>query len=309
MGEKSARPDLRVAGIARGQYGVITIRQLEAAGLGRNAVTLRVQAGRLHRLYRGVYAVGHLALSSEGRWMAAVLACGKRDLSLDVGATESVLGYWGATLSHRSAAELWQLLRVAEGPIDVSVATGGGRKKQAGIRVHRPRALRPASVTLCKGIPVTTPGRTIADLRRASRGGIRQISSRELRRAVRQAGVLGLPIDAEQGLDRTRSDLERDFLVLCRRHLLPAPEVNVRIGPHLVDFLWRNPMLVVETDGYAYHRGRVAFEDDRARDLDLRARGFEVIRLAEKQVNEEPGLVAEVVGVALRVGADAARVR
>jgi very-short-patch-repair endonuclease len=304
MGEKSARPDLRVAGIARRQHGVITIRQLEVAGLGRNAVTLRVRAGRLHRLYRGVYAVGHLALSSEGQWMAAVLACGKRDPSLDVGATESVLGYWGATLSHRSAAELWQLLRATEGPIDVSVAAGGGRKKQAGIRVHRPRALQPASVTLCKGIPVTTPGRTIADLHRASRGGIRLISSRELRRAVRQAGVLGLPIDVELGLDRTRSDLEGAFLELCRRHHLPFPEVNVRIGPHLVDFLWRNRMLVVETDGYAYHRGRIAFEDDRARDLDLRARGFEVIRLAEKQVNEEPGLVAEVVGAALRVGAD-----
>jgi very-short-patch-repair endonuclease len=66
-------------------------------------------------------------------------------------------------------------------------------------------------------------------------------------------------------------------------------------------------MLVVETDGYVYHRGRVAFEDDRARDLDLRARGFEVIRLGEKQVNEEPGLVAEVVGAALRVGADVTR--
>jgi very-short-patch-repair endonuclease len=167
-------------------------------------------------------------------------------------------------------------------------------------------ALRPASSTLCKGIPVTTPGRTIADLRRALRGGVRLISSRELRRAIRQAGVLGLPIGDEQDLDRTRSDLEWDFLMVCRNHRLPIPEVNVRIGPHLVDFLWRDRMVVVETDGYAFHRGRIAFESDRARDLDLRARGFEVIRLSEKQVNEEPGLVAEVVGAALRVGADAA---
>lgn len=304
MGEESARPDLRVAGIARKQHGTIAIRQLEAVGLGRNAVTLRVQAGRLHRLHRGVYAVGHSALSSEGRWMAAVLACGKCDPNLDVGASESVLGYWGATLSHRSAAELWQLLRVEEGPIDVSIASGGGRKKRLGIRLHRPRALRPASVTLCRGIPVTTPGRTIADLHRASRGGARLISSRELRRAIRQANVLGLPIGDGPELDRTRSDLERDFLALCCRHRLPAPRVNVRIGPHLVDFLWPDRMLVVETDGYVYHRGRIAFEDDRARDLDLRARGFEVIRLAEKQVSEEPGLVVEVVGGALRVGAD-----
>jgi very-short-patch-repair endonuclease len=239
--------------------------------------------------------------------MAAVLACGKCDPRLDIRVTESVLDYWGATLSHRSAAELWQLLRVGEGPIDVSVAGGGGRKKRPGIRLHRPRALRPPSVTLSKGIPVTTPRQTIADLRRASLGGGRLISSRELRRAIRQANVLGLPIGAGQDLDRTRSDLERDFLALCYRHGLPVPEVNVRIGPHLVDFLWRESMLVVETDGYVYHRGRIAFEDDRARDLDLRARGFEVIRLGERQVSEEPGRVGEVVGAALRVGADATR--
>ena len=79
----------------------------------------------------------------------------------------------------------------------------------------------------------------------------------------------------------------------------------MRAGPHLVDFLWRDRNLVVETDGYISHRGRVAFEDDHGRDLDLRARGFEVIRLTEKQVNEEPRLVAKVVGAALRVRADA----
>jgi very-short-patch-repair endonuclease len=303
MGEKSATPDLGVAGIAGKQHGVIAIRQLEAAGLGRNAVALRVRAGRLHRLHRGVYAVGHSALSSEGWWMAAVLACSKCDPSLDVGETESVLGYWGATLSHRSAAELWQLLRVGGGPIDVSVATCGGRKKRPGIRLHRPRALLPAQVTLRNGIPVTTAARTIADLQ----SGARLISSRDLRRAIRQAGVLGLPIDDEAGGDRTRSELERDFLHLCRQHGLPAPEVNVRIGPYLVDFLWRDRMFVVETDGYAYHRGRIAFESDRARDLDLRARGFEVLHLGEKQVNEEPDLVEVVVGAALRVGADAPR--
>jgi len=84
-----------------------------------------------------------------------------------------------------------------------------------------------------------------------------------------------------------------------------VPEVNVRVGPHLVDFLWRDRKLVVETDGYEYHRGRQAFQDDRGRGLDLRARGFQVIPLSEKQVNEEPGRVVEVVSAALRVGADA----
>ena len=45
----------------------------------------------------------------------------------------------------------------------------------------------------------------------------------------------------------------RRFLSLCRKHGLPKPEVNVRVGPYEVDFLWRGHRLIVETDGYATH--------------------------------------------------------
>lgn len=207
--------------------------------------------------------------------MAAVLASGwvsgpgGRGEAVDgthaQGSTMGVLDYWGAALSHRSAASLWQLLSPEEEAVDVSVVGYGGRKRRKGIRLHRSQLL------------------------------------------LRQAGVLGLPIGDDEKDDPTRSDLERDFLGLCRRFGLPMPEVNVRIGPHLVDFLWRERKLVVETDGYFHHRGRAAFEDDRARDLDLRARGFAAIRLAGKQIDEQPARVAEVVAAALRVGADAAR--
>lgn len=107
--------------------------------------------------------------------------------------------------------------------------------------------------------------------------------------------MLGLPLGPEAAHDRTRSDLERDFLRLCRRHRLPMPEINVRIGPHLVDFLWRDRGLVVEADGYRYHRGQQAFRDDRARDLDLRGRGFEVVRLSEEQIDDEPARVAGIL--------------
>lgn len=239
--------------------------------------------------------------------MAAILACGGAKEVTDAEATVPVLDYWGAALSHRSAAELWGLLSSREGPVDVSIRGDGGRARRSGIRLHRSHLLLPGSVALRGGIPVTTPAKTIADLRRTSVGKRRLIAPRDLRRAIRQAGVLGLPLGEDERSDRTRSDLERDFLRLCRVHGLPAPEVNVRVGAHLVDFLWRERRLVVETDGYRYHHGRVAFEDDRARDLDLRARGFEVIRLAAKQVDGEPRRVTEVVGAALRVGADAAR--
>jgi very-short-patch-repair endonuclease len=149
---------------------------------------------------------------------------------------------------------------------------------------------------------VTKPVQTIADLRSA-------VSPKDLRRAIRQANVLGLPIGPEAAADRTRSDLELDFLRLCRRFRLPTPEVNVRIGPHLVDFLWLGRRLVVETDGYLYHRGRQAFLDDRARDLDLKARGFEVLHLSEEQIDTEPERVAAVLRELLaspphRVGTD-----
>ena len=223
------------------------------------------------------------------------------------GADSTVLDHWGAAVSHRSAAKLWGLLSDSEGAIDVSIPRNSGRKKRRGIRVHRYLALLPAAVTVRNGIPVTTPARTISDLRRAVSMGAGQglVSAKELRRAIRQADVLGLPIGDEVERDGSRSDLERDFLRLCRRRRLPLPEVNVMIGRDLVDFLWRDQSLVVETDGYRYHRGRVAFEEDRERDLRLRARGFDVMRVSEKQVNEDPGTVAEVVVAALRVGADA----
>jgi very-short-patch-repair endonuclease len=145
-----------------------------------------------------------------------------------------------------------------------------------------------------KAIPVTTPARTISDLRRAVSTKDLQdaVSPSELRRAIRQAEVLGLPIGSDATCDRTRSELERAFLRLCRRHRLPPPEVNVRIGSFIVDFLWRDRMLVVETDGYRYHRGRSAFEDDRDRDLRLRALGYEVVRLSHRQVVDEPQRIA-----------------
>lgn len=243
--------------------------------------------------------------SIEGR--SDAVARGGRDRHVEEDARSApVLEHWGAALSHRSAAQLWGLLSARSGDIDISVPGHGGKKKRRRIRVHRSTSLTPASVTLRCGIPVTKPGRTIADLRLACARAKPLVSTKELRRATRQADVLRLPLGEEVESDGTRSDLELDFLAICRRHRLPVPEVNAHVGRHLVDFLWRDRALVVETDSYDYHRGRTAFQDDRGRDLDLRGRGFDVIRVAEKQVNEEPRQVAEVVGAALRVGADAA---
>jgi very-short-patch-repair endonuclease len=266
-----------VAAIASRQHGVITIAQLRRAGIDKSGVSRRVRAGRLHRVHRGVYAVGHAGLSREGRWMAAVLACGE-----------------GAVLSHGSAAQLWQLLPPAQAPIHVTLpAASGGRSPRPGLRIHRSSLPRTDTTTRSR-IPATTPARTLADLKQS-------VPPATLRKAIREAEYRGLDLG---GLptDRTRSELERAFLALCRRHRLPEPEVNVRVGRFTVDFLWREQRFAVETDGYAAHRGRQAFEDDRDRELELELAGIHLRRFTSDQVTQRPGLVARAVNAALRAG-------
>ena len=277
MREERVKGDAKLAAIAARQHGLVTLTQLIQAGIRRSALSRRVAAGRLHRIHRGVYAVGHAGLSPEGRWMAAVLACGN-----------------GAVLSHRSAAELWALLPHSQGGIHVTVpAPSGGRRERHGLRIHR-SYLPPADTTVRSGIPTTTPARTIADLKRS-------LPPATARKAIREAEFRGLDLgDIET--DRTRSELERAFLLLCRRHHLPQPEVNVRVAGFTVDFLWRAERLAVETDGYGGHRGREAFEDDRERELTLGMLGIRLRRFSDRQVHGQPARVAAAVRAALQDG-------
>jgi predicted transcriptional regulator of viral defense system len=120
MPYKIDTPDIEIARIAAGQHGVVTAKQLADAGLGRMAISERSRNGRLHRIHRGVYAVGHHGLSLHGRFMAATLACGD-----------------GAVVSHVSAAVLWELLRPIDGPVHVTVPSTSGRARRAGIHLHR----------------------------------------------------------------------------------------------------------------------------------------------------------------------------
>jgi very-short-patch-repair endonuclease len=265
-------PDAAVAAIAAQQHGVVAVRQLQSAGLKKTAIARRLKAKRLHPIFRGVYAVGHAGLSNEGRWMAAVLACGD-----------------GAVLSHRSAAELWGMLKPVGGPVHVTVPRAGGRKQRRGLKLHRSPSLTPGATTRRLGIRVTTPERTIADLRRS-------VTPAVLRRAIRQAEYDRRPIgDHGRQTNRTRSDLERRFLRLCRRYRLPEPEVNVKLGRFTVDFLWRQEGFVVETDSYRTHGGQQAFVEDRERDNELAARGLEVLRFADVRIDNEPAAVAALV--------------
>jgi predicted transcriptional regulator of viral defense system len=250
--------DIDIAGLAASQHGVVSRLQLRALGLSVAAIDHRVRAGRLHLVHRSVYAVGHRALTVEGRWLAAVLAAGS-----------------DAVLSHGSAAAAWGLRPSGVSPIHVTIPRSPGRARRHGIRLHRSRTLAIEDTTIHRGIPITTPARTLVDLSRTLKG-------RPLEHAIDRADQLRLvdfqdlrqanSASLQAVLSRyssapTRSELEVRFLRLCDTYGIPRPETNTRIEGIEVDFVWRDARLIVEVDGYAYHRSPSAFERDRERDV------------------------------------------
>jgi Transcriptional regulator, AbiEi antitoxin len=269
--------DARVSVIAGRQHGVVTAAQLREAGIDKYGVRDRVRAGRLHRLHRGVYAVGHRSPSWRGRWLAAVLAAGD-----------------GAVLSHTSAVALWEFLRPIEGPAHVTVDAAVRRKSRPGIVVHRSRTISPRDITRRHGIAVTTPSRTIEDIR----GTIKPYL---FRRALRQAELAGYRVPHLSAVKRSRSDLELFFLAFCEHHHLPRPLVNHRIHGYRVDFFFPDQRVAVETDTWTYHRGSVAFEDDHARDLALRAHRITTRRYTDDQLEAASDAVVADLREALGV--------
>ncbi len=288
--------DAQIAQLAAAQHGVVALAQLVAQGIGVGAIYHRVRCGRLHRLYRGVFAVGHVGITREGRWTAAVLALGD-----------------GAVLSHVTAAALWQLRPSAASRIHVTVPTIGGRGRRPGIIVHRCRALRPEDVTRVDGIPVTSVARTLLDV-----AGM--LAAGPLERAVEQSLILRLfdmhavreLVDANRTrpgarvLERvistihdepaiTRSDLEGLMRDLCDAAGIPRPEVNSIVEGDEVDFFWRAQRVIVETDGHATHGTRAAFEKDRARDARLTMLGYRVVRFTHRQLLYERERVASTI--------------
>jgi very-short-patch-repair endonuclease len=279
-------PDLVIATLADAQHGVVGRTQLLEHGLSGDDVDRRMRARRLRRLHQGVYAVGHRVLTVEGRWMAAVLAGGD-----------------GAALSHASAAAAWELRRQVGGMIDVAVPTRAGRNSRAGIRLHRSGTLRIRDVTVHRGLPITTPARTIIDLARTLNG-------RALEAVIDCADQRGLvnfddlrtanPASLKAVLSNyrpapTRSELEEAFLRLCDDHGIERPETNARIEGIEVDFVWRDRRLIVEVDGYAYHRAPAAFERDRERDVRLTLAGWCVMRFTWAQITHRATWVAAAV--------------
>jgi very-short-patch-repair endonuclease len=279
-----------VARLAGEEWGVLSLDELRACGLTIHGVGRRVRRGHLHVIHHSVYAVGHPNIPLEGRFLAAVKACGP-----------------GALLSHYAVAAHWEMVEW-DGRYPEVTVLGPGTHLHPGIRVHRTQLLHPRDRRHHRSVPITSPARTIVDL--ASLLGYRR-----LRRAVRQAQALRLvqlpqlaetmnrlgPRRGVRNLRRilatgpapTRSDLEDIVLDLILSGGLEHPDVNVpmkiderRVVP---DFRWPKQRLVVEADSAKWHEGELAKEDDAERQALLEAYGERVLRVTWEQAVAQPG--------------------
>ena len=231
--------------------------------------------------------------------MAAVLSCGPE-----------------ALLSHRSAAALWGLVEPSlEAEIEIVVPSETVRRRP-GIRVHRRVDLSRADRREITRIPVTDPVSTLVDLASC-------VVEWRVERAVNEADRLHL-VDLETlraaveslpprpgmacmrrllGFDAlTDSGLERKFLELSRVVGLPRPETQAWVNGYRVDFYWADLGLVVETDGWRYHRTPGEQAADQRRDHAHTRDGLTTLRFAESQIRYEPhGVKATLFAVKRRL--------
>lgn len=305
MGPQSRRHDRIIAELADRQYGVVARRQLLTAGISADVARNRLRRGLLIRLHRGVYAVGHVSLTRDGRWMGGVLAAGP-----------------GAVLSHRDAAILHGL-----GPFGgarIEVTAPGDARGDARLRVFARRALAHDEVATVARIPVTTVARTLVDLgdlldherllrafaaaERANRFELPAVTLALARIATRPGPAharvtAALGEHARRGAQLTNEELELRLRRLVRTGGLPPAELNARVAGEEVDACWRAAGLIVETDGWEFHRGRAAFQRDRAKSNRLTLLGWTVLRFTHYDVRHRPEHVAAAIGRALRAQA------
>jgi very-short-patch-repair endonuclease/predicted transcriptional regulator of viral defense system len=297
--------DSLIAELAARQHGLVVLAQLLALGLSRQAVARRVKAGRLHRVYRGVYAVGHRRLTRHGRWMAAVLAYG-----------------CDALLSHLSALALRDLRPDNRALVDVTVPRGTVRSRK-GIQVHSSIALVVADRSVVDGIPCTSLARSLLDSAPAlGVKGIEKVIERAeilrvfdlrefdelLDRAAGHhgAGLVEAVLRDLAEPDWTESDYEAAVLALVRASGLGEPicQAPMVLGgePVRIDFLWPVERVVLEADSYEFHGTRAAFERDRRRDQLLRLAGYEPLRITWRQLTRHPEQVEELLRDRLAAG-------
>jgi hypothetical protein len=280
-----------VARAAADQWGVLSLDELFACGLSRTEVRSRVRNGRLHRVHRGVFAVGHTNLTLEGRFLAAVKACGP-----------------GAVLSHLSAAALWGFMPWDEDRYPVVTVPTTAPRAHPGIRIHRTTTLDRDDATRHRAIRVTAPARTLVDLAAS-------LDHRPLRAATRRAqslyrvnvrqlaetlaclrgrnGAARLAEIIATGPAPTKSELEDVVLDLILRGGHVHPDVNVPYHVNgrrtIPDFRWPEQRLVLEADSATWHDNPLAREDDAERQALLEAHGERVLRVTWAQAIARPG--------------------
>ena len=278
--------DVALALMAGGQRGLVTREQLLACGVTPGEIRTRLTRGSLLVEFRGVYRVGHRAPSTETTYLAAVLACGT-----------------GALLSGRAAGHLHSVIK---GPAPPPEVLTRNERRIEGLRTRRARSPDPRDATVCRGIPTTTVARTLVDL-------AAHLSLDDLARACHEAGVRygTTPREVEAVLERRRrskgaaklrtillgdtrvtlSKLEKRFLERLSEVGLPLPQTNKVAGSKRVDCRWPEHRLTVELDSYRYHGTRHAWEQDRRREREARARGDDFRRYTYGDVFEDPVLM------------------
>jgi Transcriptional regulator, AbiEi antitoxin len=291
MGGKRLPRHWGLAELARKQDGVVSIRQLRDLGYSNRSVERATNEGRLHRLHRGVYAVGYNKPSLRGTCRGAVLACGS-----------------GALLSHWSAAWLWGLLPTQ--PIPVHVTTPIPRRLHPPIRRHHSRTLTDEDRSIEDGIPVTSVVRTALDLAVRIRA---ESLDRFLQRAE-ELNLFDLP-NFESVLTRnkghrgatplrralalyapppfTRSGLERRFLHLLADDGFARPATGYNAAGYELDVYWPELRFGVELDVFATHGSRRSFEEDRRRREDLKLAGVEMTQVTDIRLDREPQAVMD----------------
>lgn len=287
-----------MADLADRQHRVVAVWQLTELGFTHREIQYRARIGRLHRIHRGVYAVGYRTLTPKGHRMAAVLAYGP-----------------DAVLSHRSAASHWEIGR----PFwKFEITTPHYRRSRTQTRAHQ-AILHPEDITIHDGIPITSVARTILDLARllnddqltrlieeADRKELFYLKAldRAIARRPRTSGVARLRrvLAAYRGTADTRSKLERDFRALIAKAKLPEPQYNVLVAGLTVDVYWPEWKLVVELDGEPYHSSPRALETDRIRDATLQKIDIRVLRVTGNRMDNEPGAVLADVLALRRIG-------
>jgi very-short-patch-repair endonuclease len=288
--------DRAVQALAGRQHGVVTRRQAAKAGLSPREIERRIESGWLVALHRGVYAVGHTALTRHSHLIAAVYACGEEALA-----------------SHRAAAWLWGILRGRQ-PIEVTAPRS--REPKDGFVLHRSRRMDDEDRATLHAIPVTSLARTLVDLadvlpekrlgdavheaevqRRFDLRAVERVLARLPGRKGRHklTRVLAAYRDVQPF---TRSRGERLVLRMCEQFALRRPQTNVWIGRYEVDFYWPEAKVVLEFDGAAVHRTTRAFHEDRRRDRWLATQGIHVVRATER---DEPAALAEELRAILSV--------